>query len=207
MQVLPGLMLIAFLIPAVFGIALLAVVALTMVYAPRAHEIDNVILLARKLDPSDLEVLFDAGAEWQLRQSLGTADFRIALEDRIRLAQEYLRRLGHNTTLIQFWVLREKQKIESKAGSEQTERKLLVAQALQLAVELRLYSLAAGARIWLWRASQAHRWPAGWAPHMAALRVQCGVNVVEKYRKLTDLAIALSAPYSEAYRDRLLQAL
>lgn len=200
-------MLIAVLIPAVYGIALLAVVALTTVYAPRAHEIDNVILLARKLDPSDLEALFDAGFEWRLRQCLGTADFRNAEQDRIRLAQEYLQRVAHNTSLIQLWVLREQQALASKAGSEQAERRLLAAQALQLAVELRLYWLAAGARIWLWRAARAHRWPAGWAPHMTALRVQCGVNVVEEYRKLTALAVALSAPYGGAYRDRLVEAL
>jgi len=200
-------MLMAVLIPAVYGVALLVMVALTTVYAPRAHEIDNVVLLARKLDPSDLEVLFDAGAEWQLRQSLATNDFHTVQEDRIRLAQEYLRRVAHNTNLIQLWVQREKDKIESKASSEESERKLLAAQALQLAIELRVYSLAAGARIWFWRASQAHRWRTGWAPHMRALRVQCGVNVVENYRKLTELAITLSAPYGRTYRDRLLEAL
>lgn len=33
------------------------------VYGPRGHDIDSVILLARKLDLADLEMLLDTGAE------------------------------------------------------------------------------------------------------------------------------------------------
>ena len=58
---------LAVLIPAVFGIAFVFLILLTTVYGPRLHDMDHVILLARKLDPSDLESLLDAGEEWRLR--------------------------------------------------------------------------------------------------------------------------------------------
>jgi hypothetical protein len=197
----------AVLIPAVFGIAFIFLILLTTVYGPRVHDVDHVILLARKLDPSDLETLLDAGEEWRLRQSLHADAFRDAQEDRILLAREYLRRMAHNTGLIQLWVLREKQQPEALkcAGSE--ERNSLITEAAQLALELRIYSIMAAVKIWFWVAFRAHRWPSRMIPAVPALRVQCGVNVIEKYRRLTRLAIALGAQQGRMYQDRLLEAL
>jgi hypothetical protein len=198
---------IAVLIPAVFGIAFVFVILLTTVYAPRVHDVDHVILLARKLDPSDLETLLDAGEEWRLRQSLTNAAFRAAQEDRILLAREYLRRMAHNTALIQLWTMREKQELEARKCEDGTERNSLVAEAAQLALELRVYSFVAGLKIWLWVAFRAHLWPGVLIPGVTTLRVQCGVNVIDKYRRLTGLAVALGARHGRTYHDRLLEAL
>jgi hypothetical protein len=198
---------IALLLPVAFGIVFLAVVALTTVYGPRGHDIDNVILLARKLDPSDLEMLLDAGAEWSLRRSLTTWAFRVTQEDRIRLVREYLQRVGHNAELIQLWVTQENQLLEGKPHEEYTERDLLVVEAVRLALELRLYSIAASLRIWFWMLLRMYRWPRLLLPRVTDLRVQCGVDVIEKYRRLTELAVALSARYGKKYHDRLLEAL
>ncbi len=202
-----SIMPIAVLIPAVFGIAFFLVILLTTVYGPRVHEVDHVILLARKLDPSDLETLLDAGEEWRLRQSLTGAAFRAAQEDRILLAREYLRRMAHNTGLIQLWVMWEKQQLEGRNAAHDAERNSLVAEAAQLALELRIYSIVAGLRIWLWVAFRAHLWPGILLPGVTTLRVQCGVNVIDKYRRLTGLAVALGARHGRAYQDRLLEAL
>ncbi|MFZ1919325.1 MAG: hypothetical protein WAU58_17260 [Terriglobales bacterium] len=198
---------IAVLIPAVFGIAFVFVILLTTVYAPRVHDVDHVILLARKLDPSDLETLLDAGEEWRLRQSLTAAAFREAQEERILLAREYLRRMAHNTGLIQLWVMWEKQQLEARKCEDGTERNSLLAEAAQLALELRIYSMVTGFKIWLWVAFRAHLWPGVLIPGVTTLRVQCGVNVIEKYRRLTGLAVALGARYGRANHDRLLEAL
>lgn len=198
---------IALLLPIVFGIVLLAVVAFTTVYRPRGHEIDNVILLARKVDSSALEMLLDAGAEWSLRRSLTTWALRATQEDRIRLVREYLQRVGHNAELIQLWVMQEDQRLEGKAREEYTERDLLVVEALQLALDIRVYSLAASLRIWFWMLFRVYRWPRMLLPCVTDLRVQCGVNVIEKYRRLTELAVALSARYGQKYHDQLLEAL
>lgn len=197
----------AMLVPAVYGIVLLAVVALTTVYGSRSHDIDHVILLARKLDPSDLEMLLDAGAEWSLRRSLTSWAFRAAQEDRIRLVREYLQRVSHNAELIQLWVTHDNQLLEGKARAEYTERDLLVVEAAQLALELRLYSIAVSVRIWFWMMLLVYRWPRMLVPRVTDLRVQCGVNVIEKYRRLTELAVALSAQYGKKYQVRLFEAL
>ncbi len=198
---------IAVLVPAVFGIAFVFVILLTTVYAPRVHDVDHVILLARKLDPSDLETLLDAGEEWRLRQSLTAAAFRAAQEDRILLVREYLRRMAQNTGLIQLWVMWEKQQHEARKCEDATDRNSRLAEAAQLALELRIYSLVAGLRICLWVAFRAHRWPGVLIPGVTTLRVQCGVNVIDKYRRLTGLAVALGARHGRTYRDRLLDAL
>jgi hypothetical protein len=202
-----SIMSIAVLIPAVFGIAFVFLILLTTVYGPRLHDVDHVILLARKLDPSGLETLLDAGEEWRLRQSLTAAAFRAAQAERILLTREYLQRLAHNTALIQLWVTREKKQLEAGNAEPGTERNPLIAEAVQLALELRIYSIVAGLKIWFWVAFRAHLWPGVLVPGVTTLRVQCGVNVIEKYRRLTGLAVALGARHGRTYHDRLLEAL
>ena len=153
-------------------------------------------------------MLLDAGAEWSLRRSLTSWAFRAAQEDRIRLVREYLQRVSHNAELIQLWVTHDNRSFfEGKAHAEYTERDLLVVEAAQLALELRLYWIAASLRIWFWMVLLVYRWPRMLVPRVTDLRVQCGVDVIVKYRRLTELAVALSARYGKKYQDRLLDAL
>jgi hypothetical protein len=42
---------------------------------------------------------------------------------------------------------------------------------------------------------------------MDYLRVQCGVNVLQEYWRLIEIAVLVSARYGKTYRDRLLEAL
>ena len=74
---------------------------------------------------------------------------------------------------------------------------------LQVAIELRIYSLAADIKLWFWTT----RWPRRLLPRLADLRVQGGVNVLAKYRRLTEVAGILSLDYGSVYHDRLLDAL
>jgi hypothetical protein len=198
---------IVLLLPLVLGVVLLALIALTTVYSPRPHDIDNVIMSARRLDISDLEVLLDASSEWSLRRSLTKWALREVQEDRMRLAREYLRRVAFNANLIHLWILQEHEYIEAKDREEYTERDLLVVEALQLAMDLRLYSIAVSVKLWVWIALKAYRWPVSLLPRMTDLRIQCSINVLEKYRRLTQLAVLLSGRYGKTYRDRLLEAL
>jgi hypothetical protein len=198
---------IAIVVAALYGIAFLGAVALATIYKPRAHDIDNVILLARKVDPTDLETLFDPGAEWSLRRSLTIGAFRTAQEDRIRLVREYLRRVVHNTNLIHLWVMREERMLAGKDPKEYTQRDSLIVEAFDLATEIRLYWFGAGFRLWLWMVLRVYRWPSKVIPRVSDLRVQCGVDVIEKYRRLIGLAVVLGAWYGRAYHDRLLESL
>ena len=162
---------IAFLLPFLCVLAFLAVVAHTTVFRARPHRIDHVILFVRKLDVSDLELLLDAGEEWALRQSLTREAFRSAQEDRIRLVREYLHRVAHNVQVIQLWVAREYELIKDKDRDAYTEKDSLVLEALQVAIDLRLYSLAACIKVWLWMVLRMYRWPSMLLPRVTDLRV------------------------------------
>ena len=83
----------------------------------------------------------------------------------------------------------------------------MVLEALQLAIDLRIYSLVARVKVWSWTVFRMYRWPALLLPRVTDLRVQYGVNVLAKYRRLTEIAAALSLMQGKAYHDRLLQAL
>jgi hypothetical protein len=200
-------MTIAFLLPFVVALVFLAVIARTTVFRPRPHKIDHVILFVRKLDVSDFELLLDAGQEWTLRQSLSNETFRTTQEDRIRLIREYLRRVAHNVEAIHVWIAGEYELIKDKDRNSYSEKDALVLEALQLAIDLRLYSLVARVKVWSWTVFRMHRWPALLFPGVTDLRVQCGVNVLAKYRRLTEIAAALSLMQGKAYHDRLLEAL
>jgi hypothetical protein len=190
-----------------YGIALLVLVVMTTIYGARPHDIDYVILLARRLDLSDLEVLLDAATEWNLRRSLNAGAFRSTQEDRIRLVREYLRRVDHNAGLIQLWLMREKALFWNKKPEDYSARERLVVEAFDLAMEIRFHWLGANSRTLLWILFRAHRWPRIWIPRVSDLRIQNGIDILRRYRRLTELAITLSALYGQTYHDRLLEAL
>lgn len=191
---------------ALSGVISLIVIALCVIYPTREHDLDHVILMARKIDLADLEALFDPAQEWQLRSSLTPPAFREAQEGRVRVLNEFLRRISHNASLIQRWLLKESRSIRGRELGRHSDRDLLVAEALQLGLELRFYCLIVGVKAWLWIALRTWRFQ-GLLPHLCDLRVQGGVNVVEKYQKLTALAMRLSAGYGSSYQDRLVQVL
>ena len=56
-------------------------------------------------------------------------------------------------------------------------------------------------------ALRMYRLPQMLLPRVTDLRVQCGVNVLVKYRRLTELAGTLSFRYGKIYHDRLLDVL
>jgi|ERR1700730_673109 len=198
---------LAFLFPFFCALVLLALVARRIVYPVRHHDIDHVIFLIRKLEVSDLEVLLDVGAEWTLRRSLSPEAYRGAQEDRIRLIREYLRRVAHNVEMIQLWVAGEYELIKDKDRDTYTEKDSLVAEALQVALELRVYTLGARTKVWFWTVLRMDLWPRLLVPRLSDLRVQCGVNVLAKYRRLTEVAGILSLGYGNSYHERFLDAL
>jgi len=103
-----------------------------------------------------------------------------------RLIREYLRRVAHNVEAIHLWIAGEYELIKDKDRSSYSEKDALVLEALQLAIDLRVYSLVACAKVWFWTVFRMYRWPALLFPTVTDLRVQCGVNVLAKYRRLTE---------------------
>ena len=198
---------ITLFLPFLFGLVFLVAVARTAFNRPRRRKIEAVIPFVRKLDVSELEVLMDAGEEWSLRHFLNEEAFRMAQHERIRLVGEYLRRVAHNASVIQLWMSGEYEPIKHKDRNKLSEKEALVLELLQVATELRIYSMGALVKVWFWKTFRVDRWPAKLVPGLTGLRVTCGVNVCDKYRQLTEIASTLSGTYGQGYQERLLSAL
>ena len=198
---------ITLFLPFLFGVIFFVAVARTAFHRPRRRKIDSVIPFVRKLDVSELEVLMDAGEEWNLRHFLTEDAFRVAQHERIRLVGEYLRRVAHNASVIQLWMSGEYEPIKHKDRDKLSEVEALILELLQITTELRIYSMGALLKVWFWKAFRVDRWPAHLVPRLTDLRVTCGVNVCDKYRQLTEIASALSGTYGQSYQEKLLSAL
>jgi hypothetical protein len=198
---------ITLFLPFLFGLAFFVTVARTAFNRPRRRRIDTVIPFVRKLDVSELEVLMDAGQEWSLRHFLTEDAFRVAQHERIRLVGEYLRRVAHNAAVIQLWMSGEYEPIKHKEREKLSEKEALIFDLLQIATELRIYSMGALFKVWSWKTFRVDRWPTRLVPEVTDLRVTCGVNVCDKYRQLTQIVFVLSGTYGQSYQERLLSAL
>ena len=142
-----------------------------------------------------------------VRTIIGSATLSKPNIYRIRLIREYLRRVAHNVEAIHLWIAGEYELIKDKDRSSYSEKDALVLEALQLTIDLRVYSLVARVKVWSWTVFRMYRWPTRLLPRVTDLRVQYGVNVLAKYRRLTEIAAALSLMQGKAYHDRLLEAL
>ncbi|HKW19550.1 MAG TPA: hypothetical protein VJO35_18720 [Terriglobales bacterium] len=193
-------------LPSILGAATLAAMLRMIFYRPRC-DLDQVIRFARKLDTSELSRLFDADEEWGMRTLCSEKEFRRLQRERMRLAFEYVQRIGHNAELIQTWAATLYEEIRLKPRDEITEQDYLVWQLLELAGELRVYHLCAMVRIRIWLLLYAHRWPRPWMPRVAVLGKDNTFDVVSEYGRLIELSGCLSRTYGDHYCRELLSAL
>lgn len=170
-------------------------------------DLDQVIRFARKLGISELSRLFDPDEEWEVRTFYSAKDLRRLQRERMRLAFEYVQRIGHNAELIQTWAATLYDEIRSKPRSEITERDYLVWQLLELASEIRVYHLCVHLQVRFWLVFGAHRWPLRWFPNIASLGRAQTFDIVSEYGKLIELSGCLSRTYGERYCRELLSAL
>src|SRR5258708_2344001 len=117
---------------AVFFIA----VARVTLYRPH-YELPDVIRFVRKLDVTELSQLLDPDQEWALRNVYSIEAFRRVQRERIRLAFEYLRRLGHNAEVIQTWAVDLHEKLRSKRREDFTEQDYLICELVEVSTDLR----------------------------------------------------------------------
>jgi hypothetical protein len=190
----------------VCALIILGFFAFAIAYKQHPHDIDNVILLARPLDTSDLEDLFDAASKWELPRPITKLALREIRENRMRLAKEYLKRVVHNTNLIHLWILQEHERIRWKRPEEYSQEDRLIQAALRLALRLRIYSMAVFAKLWL----SMYLKPGFWSEQgvrFPNLRVGARMDVPATYGRLVELALALSCKYGIASHYRLRRAL
>ncbi len=193
-------------VPSIFAAAFLIFMFRTVFHRPQG-DLDQVIRFARRLETSELSRLFSPDEEWGVRTLYSEKDLRRLQRERMRLAFEYVQRIGHNAELIQTWASTLYEEIRSKPRSEITERDYLVWQLLELASEIRVFNFCVNLQVRFWLIFGAHRWPRRWIPNVAALGRNRTFDIVSEYGRLIELSGCLSRTYGERYCRELLSAL
>ena len=190
-----------FLAPFLVVLALLGLAARFTVYRRPPCSLEDVAFFVRQVDMLELTALLDPLVPRTLRESLSDADYRRELDTHIRLIREYISRVNHNVQVIQNWVAGEYSRMEGKNPKDFSLHEQLVAEALQTATELRLYALAAQAKLTVWCILRIDRWPSPLQPRLPNLRVLFGVNLLANYRRLTEIMRILSREYRHVHRE------
>lgn len=186
------------------GLFFLVVAKLTLFRS--RYELSDVILFVRKLEVEDLAKLLDPGEEWVSRNLYSEKEFRKLQRERMRLAIEYLRRVGHNAEVIQTWATSLYEKIKYKTDIDFTRQDFLVCELVDLSTELRICNAAALLKATFWLVFLSHLWPLKFIPRMTELRTTGEVDVVKKYRMLIEISTALSLTFGERYCEELTAA-
>ena len=181
-----------FLLPFLGALAFLAVVARLTFYRRRPCSLEDVAVFVRQVDVLELAALLDPMVPRRLRESLSDEAYRRELDTHIRLVREYLSRVNHNVRVIQNWVGGEYSHMAGKDPKNYSLDERLVVEALETVTELRLYAVMAQTKLWVWGALRVDLWPAQLLPRVPNLRVLCGVNLLTKYRRLTEITRKLS---------------
>jgi hypothetical protein len=191
----------------IFVIALFfVVIAKETLYRPH-YELPQVIHFVRNLNVVELAELLDPHEEWALRTLNSPDEFRKLQRERIRLAFEYLRRLGHNAEVIQSWAMDLRKGLHGKAPEDFTIQDRLVCELVELSTDLRIYNLVATVKVALWVVLRMHLWPMGHVPRISDLRTIGDLDVVKRYRSLVEAAATFTESYGEVYSRQLLDAL
>lgn len=170
-------------------------------------ELPDVVRFVRKLDLAELSELLDPDQEWALRNLCGPQKFRCLQRERIRLAFEYLRRLGHNAEIIQSWAIDLRETLNDKPRRDFTLHDHMICELVKVSTDLRFYSFMARVKVALWLFFKVHLWPLQFIPRVADLRIIGKVDVLKHYRGLLEGTAWLSLEYGEKYSAQLLNPL
>jgi len=195
-----------FLLPFLGALALLALAARFTVYRRPPSTLDDVAVFVRQVDVLELAALLDPLVPLTLRESLSDKAYRRELDTHIRLVREYLERVNHNVRVIQNWVAGEYAQMAGKDPKNYNQQEQLVVEALRTATELRMYAVAAHVKLWIWGALRIDCWPAQLLPRIPNLRVLHGINLLAKYRRLTEITLMLSRNHRHGH-EALFEAL
>lgn len=168
------------------------------------YSLPEVILFVRKLDVAELAKLLDPNEEWALRNLYSKKEFRRIQRERMRLAIEYLRRVGHNAEVIQTWATALHEKIKHKTDFNQQD--ILIYELVEQSTELRICNAVALAKVSFWLIFLSHLWPLRYVPRIPNLRRTGEVDVVGKYKTLIEISTSLSRTYGQRYYEDLVSA-
>jgi hypothetical protein len=181
-----------FLLPFLGALAVLALAARFTVYRRPPCSLQDVAFFVRQVDVVELAALLDPQVPRKLRETLSDEAYRRELDVHIRVVSEYIIRVNHNVRVIQSWVAGEYSRMEGKDPKEYSSYDKLVVEALQTAMELRIYAVAAQVKLRVWGILRVDRWPTQILPSVPNLRTLSGVNLLVNYRRLTEITRTLS---------------
>jgi hypothetical protein len=197
---------VSIVIPLLLTAAFFIGVARFTVYRQH-YKLPQVIQFVRKLDVVELSDLFNADEEWALRNVSDPREFRKIQRERIRLAFEYLQRLGHNADVIQSWAVDLYEEIGNKKAKDFTLQDRLICELVEISTDLRLYNIVATAKVAAWVVFRMHLLPISRVPRIADLRVLGDMDVVKTYQSLIETTASLSETFGENYSRQILSAL
>lgn len=197
---------VSILVPMLLTAAFFIAVARLTVYRPH-YKLPQVIQFVRKLDVVELSDLFNADEEWALRNLSDPRQFRKIQRERIRLAFEYLQRLGHNADVIQSWAVDLYDEIGNKKRKDFTLQERLICELVEISTDLRIYNIVATAKVAAWVIFRMHLLPISRVPRVADLRGLGDMDVVKKYQSLIETTASLSETFGENYSRQIISAL
>jgi len=192
-----------------FGALLLFAVPLARVtvYRRRYSRIEDVELFVRPLNLEDFERVTDPAAEWILRSSTSSREFKELKRQKTRLCAEHLSRMAHNAEIIQGWSHAAYAMLSESLVDPADERLALMSQVTEAATEIRIYSLFARMQVGLWLALRADLLPLGLMPRLRGVRNTAGSDILATYQQLTSLTKPVSRFYGPECSERICSVL
>lgn len=192
---------VVFLSPAIL-FCIYALLARVLLPSPRtSKELADVLQLVPERELLDL---FDKRKEQNLSSALSRSKFQEAQRNRARLLFEYLRRIYFNALMLLLWAYAYRDQLV-RIGEGQSERAPdLVRQLVQTGTQVRLYGAIAIFKVTLRLILDRFDVPIG---SLEGLRYAARIDGLEAYRRLADVAAALSTLDDSQATPRLLHLL
>jgi hypothetical protein len=186
------------------GLLLFAIpIARVTIYQRRYWRIEDVELFVRPLNIEDFERVTDPAAEWFLRNSTSSQEFKRLKRQKTRLLAEHLSRMAHNAEIIQGWSYAAHAILSSKISDPADEQAYLMFQITETATEIRIYTLIARFQVALWLGLRADLLPLWLMPQLCGVRKPAGVDILSIYQHLTKLTKAVSRFYGPECSERI----
>lgn len=180
------------------GILSCVAIFILALWRPPDRSIEDAVDFLVPVDLGKLEDLLDAAAEGRIRTSASVTEFRSIQRQRMYLYLEFLRRMSHNSgVLIQLG------NCQVNGGRAEL---IEMARGLQDdGVRVRLYSLAASAKVHVWIFLLHIRIIP--VPVLCELKEVCGIHGLEGYEKLKTAASMFFLQAGPSKLDQLLEHL
>lgn len=192
---------LAVLVPA------LVLVIRATVFKSRYSGIEDAVLFIRRLSVHELEQIMDPAAEWSLRRSSGSREFRRLQRRRMRLGAEYLARMAHNAEVVQGWSYSDHLVAVATRRNPADEKAYLLWELSKTATEVRISAQITRIEIAAWLLFRMYQLPLPLIPKLGAIRTAVGLDLLIEYQKMIDLARRVSQFYGPDWEERLNSAL